>query len=296
MGEARLWYEMLNAQQQQLDWAGLMESFRQQHSKFGNTREQYFHAWRSFHFDEATDTIDGYIQKVKQVVALLNYGEPQILELFKNTLPSRLYCMIYQINDLRVVVETAKRLLTKEQMDKRSGQATARPFMSTSQENSKSKSKAEKNEKKVSFSVVEAIERTTDSIERLASLMDKMDTKLDRRENKYRPRIYQGRGRGMATDKIIIGPEICLTAETNTKIIIEEEEITIEVVIETTDQTTGIIVGPEIETITEMEIDTIIDQTIEGTMVTRGMETEIRIAVGLEKGMEKGVVQEKFPI
>ena len=91
LGEAWLWYETLNGQQQQLDWAGLQECFRQQYSKFGNTREQYFHAWRSFHFDEATDTIDGYIQKVKQVAALLNYGEPQILELFKNILPSRLY-------------------------------------------------------------------------------------------------------------------------------------------------------------------------------------------------------------
>ena len=83
LGEARLWYETLNAQQQQLNWAGLQESFRQQYSKFGNTREQYFHVWRSFHFDEATNTIVGYIQKVKQVVALLHYCEPQILELFK---------------------------------------------------------------------------------------------------------------------------------------------------------------------------------------------------------------------
>ena len=143
-----------------------------------------------------TDTIDGYIQKVKQVAALLNYGELQILELFKNTLPSRLYYMLYQIDDLRVAVETAKRLLTKEQMDKKSEQGTASPFMKASQVNSKSKNKAEKNEKKVSFSPVEAIARTTDSIERLASLMDKMDTKLDRREDQYRPRIYQGRGGG----------------------------------------------------------------------------------------------------
>ena len=80
------------------------------------------------------------------MAALLNYGEPQILELFKNTLPSRLYYMLYQINDLRVVVETAKRLLTKEQIDKKSGQATTSPFIQTSQENSKSKSKIEKNE------------------------------------------------------------------------------------------------------------------------------------------------------
>ena len=196
LGESRLWYETLGTQKPQLDWAGLQEHFRQQYSKFCNTREQYFHAWRSFHFDEATDTIDGYIQKVKQVATLLNYGEPQILELYKNTLPSRLYYMLYQINDLRVAVETANRLLTKEQINKKSGQATANPFMKTSQENSKSKSKTEKNEKKVSFSAVEAIERTTDSIERLGSLMDKMATKLDRRKDQYRPRIYQGRGTG----------------------------------------------------------------------------------------------------
>ena len=113
-GEARLLYGTLNTQQQQLNWEGLQDKFRQQYSKFGNTREQYFHAWRSFQFDEATDTIDGYKQKVKQVAALLDYGEPQIPELFKNTMPSRLYYMLYQIDNLRVVVETAKRLLTKE--------------------------------------------------------------------------------------------------------------------------------------------------------------------------------------
>ena len=45
-GEARLWYETLGAQQ--LDWAGLQHHFQHQYSKFGNTREQYFHAWRSF--------------------------------------------------------------------------------------------------------------------------------------------------------------------------------------------------------------------------------------------------------
>ena len=129
----------------------LQDCFCQQYSKFGNTREQYFHAWRSFHFHEATDTIDEYIHKVKQVAALLNYGDPKILELFKNTLMSRLYYMLFQIDDLRMAVETAKRLLTKEQIDKKSGQATTNPFMQTSQDNSKSKSKTEKNEKKVSL-------------------------------------------------------------------------------------------------------------------------------------------------
>ena len=99
----------------------------------------------------------------------------------------------------------------------------------------------------------------------------------------------------MVADKITTGLEIGLIAETSTKIIIEEEETTIEVVIETTDPTTWIVVGPKTEIITEMGIGTITDQIIEEMRVTRGMEAEIRTAVGLEKGIEIGVVQEKVP-
>ena len=99
-GEARLWYETIR--HVNLDWPMMQEYFRQQYSKFGNTREQYFHIWRSFQFDEATDTIDGYIYKVKQVAALLDYGDLPILELFRNTLPSRLYYLLYHIDNLNV--------------------------------------------------------------------------------------------------------------------------------------------------------------------------------------------------
>ena len=100
----------------------------------------------------------------------------------------------------------------------------------------------------------------------------------------------------MATYKITIGPEIDPTAETSTKIVIEEEETTkIDVVVETTDPIIGIIVGPKTETITEMAVGTIIDQIIEGMTVTKGMVAEIRTTVGLEKGIEIGVAQEKVP-
>ena len=101
--------------------------------------------------------------------------------------------MLYHIDNLREAVETAKRVLAKEQIDKKAGQSSTNPFMQISQSISKNKDKTEKN---VSFSAVEAMERTTDSIERLASLMDRMDTKLDRRQDQYRPRVYQGRSRG----------------------------------------------------------------------------------------------------
>ena len=49
VGEARLWYESFKLIN--VDWVGLQNTFSQQYSKIGNTREQLFHAWRSFHFN-----------------------------------------------------------------------------------------------------------------------------------------------------------------------------------------------------------------------------------------------------
>ena len=84
IGEARLWYESLALLDD--DWPALQNKFRWQCSKMGNTPEQLFHAWRTFKFDENTDTIDSYVLRMSQVAAMLNYGEMQILENFKNTL------------------------------------------------------------------------------------------------------------------------------------------------------------------------------------------------------------------
>ena len=79
-----------------------------------------------------------YIHKVKQVAALLDYGEPQILELFKDTLPNRLHYLLYQIDNLNAMIETGKRILTKEKIDKqKTGQSSTTPFMKASQDKSK---------------------------------------------------------------------------------------------------------------------------------------------------------------
>ena len=100
--------------------------------------------------------------------------------------------MLYQIDDLRTVIETAKRVLTKENIDKqRTGQSSASPFVKARQGNSKKNGK-----KGVSFGALETIERNSDSIDQLTSLVNRMDTKLDRRETQYRPRVYQVRNRG----------------------------------------------------------------------------------------------------
>ena len=89
VGEGRLWYESLRPIT--LDWNGFQNKFRQQYSKIDNTREQLFHAWRSFHFNENTETLDAYVTCIRQVATLLGYDKPQVLEVFKNTLPTRLH-------------------------------------------------------------------------------------------------------------------------------------------------------------------------------------------------------------
>ena len=72
-GEARLWYESLAPLDN--DWPALQNKCRWQYSKIGNTPEQLFLAWRTFKFDENTDTVDLYILRMSQVAAMLNYGE-----------------------------------------------------------------------------------------------------------------------------------------------------------------------------------------------------------------------------
>ena len=162
VGEARLWYKSLrpiNA-----EWDDLQNMFRQQYSKIGNTREQLFHAWRSFHFDENVETIDAYVHCIRQVANLLGYQDPQFLEVFTNTLPSKLYWILFPIEDLRAVVDTAKRMLTKEKWDKQlAGQTFSTPFMNL----------RDSQDKKVSFNMRDDLEQ---KIAELMIMMDKLVT------------------------------------------------------------------------------------------------------------------------
>ena len=67
--------------------------------------------WRSFHFDENTEVLDTYVMHIRQVAALIGYGKPQVLEVFKNKLPKRQYWVLCPIEDLRLVVGTSQRIL-----------------------------------------------------------------------------------------------------------------------------------------------------------------------------------------
>ena len=68
---------------------------------------------------------------IRKVATLLGYGKPQILEVFKNTLPTKLYGVLFPIDDLRQAVETAKRILMKEKIDSQlATQSSSTTFMS----------------------------------------------------------------------------------------------------------------------------------------------------------------------
>ena len=183
VGEARNWYATLEPLV--MTWPELQNLFRHQYSKIGNTREQLFHAWRSFHYDENVETPDAYIIRIKQVARLLGYEDPQVLEVFKNTVPNRLYLVLFPIDNLHEAVGTAKRFLTNEKIDRQMTRQSSTPFMKLT----------EKKRKSVTFDARDVLEKTSENMERMMTLMDKMYIKLDQKEVPYKPQIYQ-RGRG----------------------------------------------------------------------------------------------------
>ena len=181
LGEARLWYHSLESIN--VDWPELQNLFRQRYSGVGNTWEQLFHAWRSINFDENTETIDAYITGKRQVATLLGYGEPQILkEVFQNTLPTKLYWILFPIEDLRQAVETAKRILTKEKLDRPlTGQTFTSPFMSI----------RDGINRKVSFNTKDEL---GDKIDNLTLMLGKLATKDDNNKRSFKPQMCKSRG------------------------------------------------------------------------------------------------------
>ena len=125
-----------------------------------------------------------YVTCIRQLAILLGYGEPQILEVFKYTLPTKLYWLLFPIEDLRQTVETAKRILTKEKIDRQlSGQSLSTPFMSI----------IDSHNRKVSFDTREEL---GDKIDKLAVIIGKLATIDSGSGRQFKPQIHQSRGKG----------------------------------------------------------------------------------------------------
>ena len=121
---------------------------------------------------------------IRQVANLLGYQDLQVLEVIKNTLLSKLYWVLFPIEDLRVVVDTAKRMLTKEKIDKQlAGQTSSTPFMSIRDSQSK----------RVSFNMPDDLEQ---KIDRLTVMMGKLVMEDKGHLKPFKPQVYQSsRGR-----------------------------------------------------------------------------------------------------
>ena len=120
--------------------------------------------------------------RIRQVATLLGYGEQQILEVFKNTLPTELYWVLFPIEDLRQAVETAKRILTKEKLDRQlTGQTSTSPFMNI----------RDGTDKRVSFNTRDEL---GDKIDKLTVMMSKLVVKGSHERKPFKPQIYKSRG------------------------------------------------------------------------------------------------------
>ena len=88
------------------------------------------------------------------------------------------------MEDLRQVIETAKRILTKEKIDRQlAGQSSSTPFMSI---------KDSYNNKKVTFNTQDRLE---DTIDRLMVMMNKLAANNKGTNKQFKPKIYQSKRR-----------------------------------------------------------------------------------------------------
>ena len=89
---------------------------------------------------------------------------------------------MFSIEDLRQAVDTAKRILTKEKLDKQlTGQTSTSPFMSV----------REGTDKRVSFYTRDKL---GDKIDKLTVVMSKLVAKDSQKRRPFKPQIYKNRG------------------------------------------------------------------------------------------------------
>ena len=91
---------------------------------------------------------------------------------------------MFPIEDLRQAVETAKRILTREKLDKQlTGQASASPFMNIREGASR----------RASF---DTRDESGDKLDKLMVMLDRLAAKDSKEKRPFKPQIYQSRGRG----------------------------------------------------------------------------------------------------
>ena len=97
------------------------------------------------------------------------------------------------MNNLRDATDLAKRVLTKEKLDRQLTGQSSTPFMKVTSNND-CHSPQNQQKKGVTFDAMETLERNSDCIDRLTSLVSDLKMTMDRKPQ-YKLKIYQGRSR-----------------------------------------------------------------------------------------------------
>ena len=102
-------------------------------------------------------------------------------------LPTIYYWVLFPLEDLWLAVETAKRILMKEKIDRQlAGKSFVAPLMSI---------KDGYNSKKITFDTQDSLD---DKIDKCASMMSKLKGQDNNQNKQFKPKIYQGRQRGQS--------------------------------------------------------------------------------------------------
>ena len=104
-------------------------------------------------------------------------------------MPTKVYWILFPIEDLRQAVDTAKRILTKEKLDKQlTGQTSTSPFISV----------RDGTERRVLFNTRDEL---GDKIDKLTVVMSRLAAKDSHEKRPFKPQIYKSRGQNRSYDQ-----------------------------------------------------------------------------------------------
>ena len=193
------------------------------------------------------------------------------MEVFKNTIPTTFYWILFPIEDLRQAVDTTKRILTKEKLDKQlTGLTSTSAFMNI----------RDGTERKVSFN---ARDELGDKIEKLTVMMGRLIAKDSNEKRSFKPQMYKSRGsypqgqnRSYAEisyqDKGRLGSRLTVGTEDSMEIIDTDSSKNIEM------------------TIFERTLEVIENKIAKENIGIKGVMTTIEVGIDQEKGHSQGTM------
>ena len=102
---AREWYDTAVIPE---DWDECKQVFSKYFSTQGRSIKHLHDRWRTFTFNPDSDDIEKFVRDVKECARQLNYDNRAILHLIKSCMPTEVYGVLYNMDDLNAVITLVK--------------------------------------------------------------------------------------------------------------------------------------------------------------------------------------------